>query len=220
VLKRGLLVFAGTLPNGAPEFRYVYHEVIEEAQHSLMFQEFVNRTGIDIAGMPPRIELASRMVVSLARRSPARFFLFVLGGEDPIDDFQRDNLRSGDLHPLLERIMRIHVTEEARHLSFARAFLRRQVPALSRRRRFVLSLQTPVTLGAMVQLMLRPSPQLVRRFSIPPEVLREAYGSQARAEQRRSLRKVRKLCVEVGLVNPLSRRLWRAFGIWDEDLPR
>ena len=44
VLKRGLLEFALELPNGSPEFRYAYHEVIEEAQHSLMFQEFVNRT--------------------------------------------------------------------------------------------------------------------------------------------------------------------------------
>src|SRR3954452_10290671 len=44
ILKRGLLDFAMTLPNNSPEFRYVYHEVIEEAQHSLMFQEFVNRT--------------------------------------------------------------------------------------------------------------------------------------------------------------------------------
>src|SRR5438034_1260813 len=49
VLQRGLLEFAWTLPNGAPEFRYVYHEVIEEGQHSLMFQEFVNRTGFDVA---------------------------------------------------------------------------------------------------------------------------------------------------------------------------
>ncbi len=39
ILKRGLLEFASALPNGAPEFRYAYHEIIEEAQHSLMFQE-------------------------------------------------------------------------------------------------------------------------------------------------------------------------------------
>lgn len=44
VLKRGLLEFAAQLPTGAPEFRYCYHETIEEAQHSLMFQEFINRT--------------------------------------------------------------------------------------------------------------------------------------------------------------------------------
>src|SRR2546425_1536709 len=51
VLQRGLLEFALQLPNGAPEFRYVYHEVIEEGQHSLMFQEFVTRTGFDVPGL-------------------------------------------------------------------------------------------------------------------------------------------------------------------------
>src|SRR3954469_14842987 len=44
ILKRGLLEWAMTLPNNSPEFRYAYHEVIEEAQHTLMFQEFVNRS--------------------------------------------------------------------------------------------------------------------------------------------------------------------------------
>ena len=51
VLKRGLLDFAIGLPTGAPEFRYCYHETIEEAQHSLMFQEFINRTGIKIPAL-------------------------------------------------------------------------------------------------------------------------------------------------------------------------
>src|SRR5439155_1969253 len=129
VLKRGLLEYASTLPNGSPEFRYAYHEVIEEAQHSLMFQEFVNRSGIDVPGMPRLIRFSSRQVVKLGRRFPTLFFLFVLGGEDPIDFVQRQALRSGEeIHPLLERIMRIHVTEEARHLSFARHYLKRNAP--------------------------------------------------------------------------------------------
>src|SRR5207237_1059341 len=51
VLKRGLLAFAASLPNRSPEFRYVYHEIIEEAQHALMFQEFVNRSGFDLRGL-------------------------------------------------------------------------------------------------------------------------------------------------------------------------
>src|SRR5581483_4674950 len=42
VLQRGLLSYAMRLPNGAPEFRYLHHEVVEESQHTMMFQEFVN----------------------------------------------------------------------------------------------------------------------------------------------------------------------------------
>ena len=58
--------------------------------------------------------------MKLGSRFPELFFIFVLGGEDPIDHLQRETLRSErDLHPLFEMIMRHHVTEEARHLSFA-----------------------------------------------------------------------------------------------------
>ena len=40
-------------------------------------------------------------------------------GEDPVDHMQRQILRgTNELPPILERLMRIHVTEEARHLSF------------------------------------------------------------------------------------------------------
>ncbi len=52
LLKRGLLAYALPLPNGSSEFRYVYHEVIEEGHHGMMFQEFVNRSGMPIPGLP------------------------------------------------------------------------------------------------------------------------------------------------------------------------
>jgi hypothetical protein len=215
VLKRGLLEFALDLPDRVPEFRYAYHEVIEEAQHSLMFQEFVNRSGLEVSGMRAMDKRAARRIVKLGRRFPAAFFFFVLGGEDPIDHVQRQVLSSGrDLHPLAERIMRIHVTEEARHLSFARSYLRRTVPGLPRRRRLVLGVQVPITLGVMAAMMLRPSPTLVTRYGVPRAVLRQAYATpEARAAVVESLRKVRELCDELGLRTPLARRVWRVMGI-------
>ncbi len=220
ILNRGLLEFAAALPNQSPEFRYAYHEVIEEAQHSLMFQEFVNRAGFDVTGMPRLIALASRRVVRLGRVFPTLFFMFVLGGEDPIDHVQRQALRSGrDVHPLLERIMRIHVTEEARHLSFARHYLKHNVPHLKRRQRIALSMQTPLILGVMSQLMLRPSPQIVTTYAIPKPVLHEAYGRNPAHHEavRASLRKVRRLADDLGLVTRFTRPVWKAFGIWDDD---
>jgi hypothetical protein len=146
--------------------------------------------------------------------------MFVLGGEDPIDHVQRQALRSErPVHPLLERIMRIHVTEEARHLSFARHYLKHEVPKLSRRRRLSLSIQTPLILGVMSQLMLRPSSEIVKAYGIPRPVLREAFGKNPahHAAVRASLRKVRRLADELGLVRGLSRPIWKAFGIWEDD---
>ena len=219
ILKRGLLEFAAGLPNGTPEFRYAYHEVIEEAQHSLMFQEFVNRAGFDVAGLPPLIAIAARRVTRLGRVFPTLFFMFVLGGEDPIDHVQRQTLRSGrDVHPLLERIMRIHVTEEARHLSFARHYLKNNVPGLKRHHRVALSIQTPFILGVMSQLMLRPSPEIVKTYRIPKSVLSEAFTRNRthRAAVSASVRKVRHLADDLGLVTPLSRQIWKVFGIWHD----
>jgi hypothetical protein len=216
VLKRGLLEFATTLPDGAPEFRYAYHEVIEEAQHSLMFQEFVNRTGFDIPGMPWWQRLGSRRVVLLARRFPTLFFIFVLGGEDPIDHVQRTVLRSGrEIHPLLRRIMTIHVTEEARHLCFARHYLKEHVDRLGPVARLVLAIGAPLILAQMAQVMLRPSSQIIRTYGIPREVVTEAYSRNPlhRAKTLAALDKVRDLCRQLGLVTPRFARLWQLLGI-------
>jgi hypothetical protein len=218
ILKQGLLRFAADLPNGSPEFRYCYHELIEEAQHSLMFQEFVNRSGFDASGLTRLDRMGAQFVVRTARRFPELFFLFVLGGEDPIDHVQRRELRSGvPIHPLTERIMRIHVTEEARHLSFARHYLKQQVPKLSRVRRAQLASRAPMILAAMAQMMLRPSRQIVAAYAIPKEVLDEAYthNPDHRAATIESLQKVRRLCDELGLLTPGYRRLWRALGLGD-----
>jgi hypothetical protein len=218
VLKRGLLEFAADLPNGAPEFRYTYHEVIEEAQHSLMFQEFVNRSGLDPAGLPWDMRLGSRFVVQLGHWFPELFFLFVLGGEDPIDYTQRRQLKDHSSHPLLERIMRIHVTEEARHLSFARHYLRREVPRLGRVRRFVLTIAAPRLLGEMAKQMLYPSSDLVKKHGMPRETLKQLKRSDdARRFVADSVGKVRRLCVDLGLVTPLSKRIWKRMHLWPAD---
>jgi hypothetical protein len=219
ILKRGLLEYAFKLPDNSPEFRYAYHEVIEEAHHSLMFQEFVNRSGLEVHGLTWDMKFGARRVIGMARRFPALFFVFVLGGEDPIDHVQRSVLRSGrELHPLTERIMRIHVTEEARHLSFARQYLRNEVPKLPRWKRAVISIEAPIILYTMASVMMRPPKELVKRYGIPKEALQEAYHRGGPAEQavRDSLRKVRELLVELGLVGPVGKRLWKALRLWDE----
>ena len=138
-----------------------------------MFQEFVNRSGFPVRGMPWGLrKLAEWFVVPLARIFPTLFFLFVLGGEDPVDHLQRRVLSDPGtkLHPLVERIMRIHTTEEARHLSFARHYMHRTVPQLGRFRRLGLTIISPLVLGIMARLMLWPPGDLVRHYDVPRDV--------------------------------------------------
>ncbi|TMR23672.1 diiron oxygenase [Nonomuraea turkmeniaca] len=219
LLKRGLLNYAYRLPNGSPEFRYVYHETIEEGHHGMMFQEFVNRTGMPIRGMPGPLSAVAQVAPWIPLISTELFFVFVLGGEDPIDHVQRKVLKDERAHhPLEETIMRIHIAEEARHISFARHYLRDRVPRMPVHRRLMLGFAAPIILGVMARIMLAPPLAMIKHFRIPSNVVSEVYlrNTAAKNEIRDSVGRTRELCAELGLVNALTRRIWRAMGIWAE----
>lgn len=136
VLMRGALDYVFHLGNQDPEFRYLTHEITEETHHTQMFQEFVNRAGVDVHGGRRSFQVISRFLPLAASLLPEAFFTGVLAGEEPIDHIQKAILRSGaEGHPLLTRIMQIHVAEEARHISFAHEFLRTKVPGYGKVRR-------------------------------------------------------------------------------------
>jgi hypothetical protein len=181
-----------------------------------MFQEFINRSGFAPKGrLRPWHAFWARRVIALGREFPELFLLFVLGGEAPIDFSQKRALaQRKDLPPILTRIMQIHITEEARHLSFARNYLIEHVRALSPRRRVALAVGAPIILHEMARMMLRASPTLRERFAIPAAVLADAYDTpEHRARVRESLMSVRHLCEELGILNERSRPLWRSAGL-------
>jgi hypothetical protein len=219
LLQRGLLTRAFRLPNEHAEFRYLHHEVIEESQHSLMFQELVNRSGMPVKGMPLWLRLAAPPAVTVVERFfPELFFFFVLGGEDPVDHLQRRQLREGTTHPLVEAIMKIHIGEEARHIAYARTFLKDLVPALPRWRKALLSTRIPMVLAIMTPLMVDPSSELHTHHGVPTSVLREARRSaDGRQLRKDSVAKLRKLCRELGLMGPYATRIWKLVGLYDRD---
>jgi hypothetical protein len=215
ILSRGLLEFAATRPNGSPEFRYAMHEVIEEGQHSLMFQEFVNRSGLDPKGLTGIEGMLARRVPALGRKFPEMFFLHVLAGEAPIDHVQKTTLGSDRApHPLLERIMQIHVTEEARHICFASRFLTERVPALGLARRTYLRVAAPLVVGGtMLQMMPLPR-DIVRAHAIPRQVVRSVHGGGAFRQQiARSLRPVYALCLKLGVISQATDPVWKWLGL-------
>ena len=81
----------------------------------------------------------------------------------------------------------------------------------------MLSLAAPLLLGEMARQMLHPSPDLVKRHGMARATLKEvARSDDAQRFVRDSVGKVRRLCVDLGLVTRLSRRLWIRMGIWEE----
>lgn len=217
LLQQGLLHRALYLPPGDPEFRYIHHEVIEEAQHTLMFEELVVRAGAGPRGMPWWLRrFTESLMPVLARHSAVVFFAMVLGGEEPLDLIQRRTVAESDVHPLVERVMRIHIAEEARHISYARSAIEVEAPQLSRARRQSVAFFTPLALGIMARLMLRPNHDLVAA-GVPREVLREVDRSAAgRALLVDGVAKIRRLFVELDLVTPPARWMWRRLGLWSD----
>src|SRR5690606_23128758 len=143
---------------------------------------------------------------------PVPFFFGVLAGEEPIDHTQKNVLREGkELHPILERVMAIHVAEEARHISFAHEFLRKRLPRLNRRQRFWLSLNVPLIMRILCQAILVPPRSFFKEFDIPREVRRELFfrAPESRQMLRDMFADVRALCYDTGLMNPVARLIWR-----------
>ena len=219
-LQQGLLARALQMDNSNVAFRYIHHEIAEEAHHSMMFYEFVRRYAPEVRGMPiprPLLAFGGHEIQIAARRRPVQFFLAVLGGEVPIDHVQRLVLREETVHPLVERIMRIHVEEEARHVAYANQELRRLTPQLKPWQRHGIALVAPLMLGMMARLMVFPSPWLVRHHRIPGRDLRQALRHpESRQLLADSVKRIRTLCAELGLLTGPSVGLWRLMGIWDE----
>ena len=53
-------------------------------------------------------------------------------GEEIFDSLQRQIMDDPELQPMIQRLMRIHVTEEARHIQFARDGARKRVAEMPR----------------------------------------------------------------------------------------
>jgi hypothetical protein len=211
-LAQGLLRFAARLPNGHPGIRYVYHEVAEEAQHSMMFQEFIDRSGCDPAPASDESRAEFHKITGFADSSPVLLFIAGLTGEEAFDHLQRRLVRSPSTPPLIRRISTIHATEEARHVSFARSVLRDLVPRLSRRDVRALRYQVPLLVDWTATHVLS-SFGAIRADSVLPDGVdppcESGESATARADlRRRAMARVVSLCDELGLVDARAGAVW------------
>lgn len=213
ILIRGMMQYVFSLPNQSAESRYCTHESVEECNHTMMFQEMVNRIGVDAPGMSRFLRTLAAVIPLAAGPLPEVFFIGVLAGEEPIDHIQKSVLRSdGNIHPILERVMTIHVAEEARHISFAHKLLSRRIPQMSRPGRYVLSLFFPIIMRILCDAIVVPPKDFWDRFDIPKSVKKDLFWELP--ESRQTLRDffgdVRMLATDTGLMNRSSRLVWKA----------
>jgi hypothetical protein len=216
VLISGIMVHLLGMGNDRPEFRYSTHEATEECHHTQMFQEGVNRIGQPVKGGPGWFVKVAPLLPLAAGPLPSVFFFGVLAGEEPIDYLQKMLLRSGsDLHPMVSRIMQIHVAEEARHIGFAHHYLVERAKSYGPAQRFALSLALPVIMRTLNDVIMKPTRRMQKDCGIPKQVMKDLYWRDPKSEKllRDTFGDVRMLAEEMRLMNPVSRRVWRALGI-------
>jgi hypothetical protein len=193
-----------------PTARATHYELTElgdEARHMVMFGKAIERVG----AKPVRPRLYQRMIINalpLAFRD-SLLWVVALIGEEIFDSLQRQIMDDPDLQPMMQRLMRIHVTEEARHIQFARDGLRKRVPHMRRiNKLFVANING---LGGLFFQYLFTNPVPYYRVGLDPrEARRAARRSPHRHEvQIAGFAPLAAFLEEVGLMGPIARRIWK-----------
>jgi hypothetical protein len=186
---------------------YALTELGDETRHMVMFGKAIERVG----AKPVRPRLYQRMIINTLPLVFKGSLLWVaaLIGEEIFDSLQRQMMDDPELQPMVQRLMRIHVTEEARHIQFARDGVRKRVPDMPRlNRMWVANLNGA---GGLFFRYLFTNPVPYRRAGLDARRARRiARNSPHRHEvQRAGFLPLGTFLQEVGLMGPIARRLWK-----------
>jgi len=188
--------------------QYALTEVADECRHSTMFGRGIEKSGVG----PYLAPWWFRGLLNLSLLLPIGPATY--GGtllvEEVTDRLQRESMVDEGIQPTIRMINKIHVLEEARHISFARAEVNRMVPKLGwielALNRVALALAAP----SLVRLMLHPD--VYRAVGLDPKQARKA--ARANPHHRQSIRwmgeRIVGFLTEAGMIRGVvTKALWR-----------
>ena len=207
ILNQALLRGAMHANPTAKATHYMLTELGDETRHMMMFGKTIDRIG----GIPVRPRLYQRIIINSLPFVFRGSVLWgaALVGEEIFDALQRQILDDPEIQPIVRRLMRIHVTEEARHIQFAREGLRTAVPAMPwYRKMFVANLHG---VGGPFYRMLFTLPVQYERAGLDGRRMRAVARANPhfRTKCKESFAPLGAFFTDVGLMSRLSRRLWR-----------
>ncbi|MGW5054207.1 AurF N-oxygenase family protein [Actinokineospora sp. NPDC004072] len=97
---------------------YMLTEIADECRHSTMFGKACKRFGVPAYGPRKWIKTLAK-VLPVVGRGPS-VYAAILVAEEVLDRMQRESMADEGMQPLIRMVNRIHVLEEARHVTFAR----------------------------------------------------------------------------------------------------
>ncbi|GAA2059119.1 AurF N-oxygenase family protein [Williamsia deligens] len=110
-------VFAGRDFSDATTL-YSLSEIAEETRHSTMFGRLITKTGMEPFRRPKALSMPLRLI-GFIPHGPV-VYAGTLLVEEVLDRVQRESMADERIQPHVRQLMKIHVLEEARHITFAR----------------------------------------------------------------------------------------------------
>ncbi|WP_024794093.1 AurF N-oxygenase family protein [Tomitella biformata] len=150
--------------------RFALTEIGDECRHSAMFARAAQTYGIP-SYKPGRVLMwLGTFFKSTSTGSLA--YGGTLFAEEILDMMQRDFMRDARIQPITREVSKIHVTEEARHIRFAREEAIRKAAELTRLQRWYVRL----SLGGVAFFIVRTlvSPEVYRAVGLDPKQARRA----------------------------------------------
>ncbi|WP_328914604.1 MULTISPECIES: AurF N-oxygenase family protein [unclassified Streptomyces] len=198
----------------SPQVQFALTEVADEVRHMIMFARLAEKIGVDFYPVQARTQRNGLLLKTFAPVSA--LWAMLLLTEEFFDRFQREQAADETVQPVVRTVARIHVVEEARHISFARTELERFVPTLSKRRlellrKFLANVVKTVRHDRYNPLMyeragLDPKACIEAGRNNPIGVVNGGYGAERIAPYYKS----------IGLIGGKTEKIWRDAG-WLRD---
>lgn len=187
---------------------YKLTELGDETRHMVMFGKAIERVGAKPV-QPKRFHRYIINALPLAFQRGSMLWVAALIGEEIFDSLQRQMMDEPELQPIIQRLMRIHVTEEARHIQFARDGARKRVAEMPRLNRWFMA--NINGLGGYFFNYLFSNPVPYARAGLDPKRARKTARTSAhrREIQIAGFAPLAAFLTEVGLMGPLARRGWK-----------
>ncbi|GAB3482087.1 AurF N-oxygenase family protein [Amycolatopsis cihanbeyliensis] len=187
--------------------QYALTEIADECRHSTMFARMSERFGVPVYGPVPALRQLAKILPAIGY-GPA-LYGSILVAEEILDRLQREQMNDPEIQPLVRMVNRIHVLEEARHVTFAREEVTRGMAKLSKAelpyQRFLIALVSFFVTRALV------NPRIYKSVGIAPkEGVKAAWNNPHWQETiRYAGERIMPFLQENGLVGAPGMRLWR-----------
>ncbi|HEX4492134.1 MAG TPA: diiron oxygenase [Acidimicrobiia bacterium] len=209
VLMQVVLRHLAELPVTDPAHRFLLVEVADECRHSAMFGEYVRR-----AGTPAYRPALSGTVLSDSDGGSERrmvSYLLILAVEELLDSMNRATMRDERVHPTSRAMAKLHVLEEARHVSFAKTYLAESWATLDANARRVVIEAAPVLVSVVAELSVDPAVYDELGIADGAEIARA--NPHHRQVIVAGLAKLTAFLTDIGVIDDASVEAWTALGL-------